>query len=285
MENSKIVAAANVTQRENPATQNPGIGDVVKNSIMNLLTPTTVNTGETNDPRFMYKQLADLLLDYKSSALQGGDIFGTTEELNIDNISARDGVYEPFLMERLFMVHAPYKLEVQPRIFSFDSNGNATFGVNVATSVSLSALNLATPGLVGWAFRLKANSTLSGDSTMTIQKAATNFSATVSLDVIDQMGTCAVLNHDIDDLKTVAMTVGNFAAGVQTLNYAEVISNVQNQLFFSYSEVSDWTITGRNAVVYAYPIVVSREVNALIYACLFNKEMDKLPVLLAGMYN
>jgi hypothetical protein len=262
----------------------PSVMDNLRDGIMKFITPVTVNTPSQEDPKLEYPEIADLVMKYQNTALQGGDIFGVTGDLEIDNISARDGIFEPMLMERLFEVHAPYKLEVQPRIFSFDSDGNATFGANVATSVVLASVASATPGLVGWAFRIKAVSTLSGDASVTIAKSATNFSATVSLREINTAGTAVVMNHDIDDLKTVSVAVGNFAAAVQTLNYTEVITDINNQLFFSYSETSNWTITGTNAKIFVYPIVVSRLVNATIYACIFNEEMNRLPVLLAEMY-
>lgn len=224
------------------------------------------------------------LLDFKDVALSNGDLVGMAGPIAPVNITARDMVYEPLMMSRLFEVHAPWKYQYSPYTITFDVNGNATFGVNVATSVLLNGLAAITPGFVGFVVRFKAADTLSGDSVVRMVKPSTGLDAEFSLSDITGEGVFTVLNHDLDDNKTVAMTLGAFNVPIQTFTFTETIVNVSNQQFFDYSSVADWALTGTNAIAYVYPLVITRELNMMIYAAIFSERLEDLPDMLADSF-
>jgi hypothetical protein len=65
------------------------------------------------------------------------------------------------------------------------------------------------------------------------------------------------------------------------MNFAQSIADVSNQMFFDYSNTADWTLTGTNAICYVYPLVITRELNAMLYAAIFSERLSELPDILA----
>lgn len=249
--------------------------DLTKNFLHNEQRSQDPNLKEADRAKF------DHVKDYLDTDVYSGDLVGYTKNARPINITARDATFEPMLMERLFAVHAPYKRTITPQTNAFDASGNVTIGGTSYTSYSFASLTNFTPAFIGWAFRLKVNNREVGSTSFRVTNMTTNLVADFSLDDINKEAVVVVLNHSVDTSIT-----DSFAQTGTTNAYepSESSAEASQQFYFDYSANRTWKIEGTNVIVYAYPILVTRDINALIYASIMADDLGNLPTLLASMY-
>lgn len=252
-------------------------------SVMASIAPSFFSNNPAANESPTQDDMMQGIYDFQDSVVVAGDLVGIDGPASLVNVSAREIYFEPFLMQRLFEVHAPWRRSINPYRLAFDRDGVFTDGTDTATSVNLSALSGAT-ALVALALVFSATDTLSGAAFVTLTNSTTGFTVQAKLDNINKTACLVALAHSQDSTINSNWGTVTFAAGVATLPYSQAASEVASQYYFDYTGYAGWTITATNATVLVYPVLITRDVNALIYACITTGNMKEFPNLLAQLH-
>jgi ethanolamine utilization microcompartment shell protein EutS len=221
----------------------------------------------TMDP----SMIANLVDNFSDVLVISGDLVAVSDNLDQVNITARDFIYEPKVLDIVTSGHAPFKVAVNVATVAFDANGVATDGVNSVTQFAVeTATNLP---LVGYAFRVQAADTQRGLAQIDVT-CSSGTSVRGDLGDIGASAWLVILNHKADTSATYNTAV-NYSAGKFQVTETDI--TVSNQFTFSPSgNATAWTLKGVNANVTVYPIVADRDTQALIQGLYYADRTEEL---------
>jgi hypothetical protein len=252
---------------------------------------------------------ADEVRDSYDYLATNGDVLGIDGKVNELNVSAREIIFEPMLIERLLAVHSPYRRSVSPGKFLFDSAGSLGPALGNVTSATLLGQgelsgDLALP-FIGWVFRTLINDTNFGEGAIKVENTNTGLIAEYIIPNDIEESTICFLNH-VPDFTANSQTdvVFDAVAGTVVGTAASTTKDVDTQYTFyplwgdaavgfedeknyaitATGKRSEWELTANNAIIYAYPVFMTRQLAALIDTLISADRLGELATFIASGY-
>lgn len=221
---------------------------------------------------------AKSVLDAKDYSMFNGDLLAT-ENLEAVSVDQVDCFIEPgSFFQKIIDAHAPTRVSIQPMVATFDETGalsvtGATGNIGVLQLETTAANVSQLPGYkqLGWFFRLSRFNTDRGKSA--IQIATNAIRAAYDFSDLDSEAKLVVLNTSIDTVVKSVMGTPSVDSASKAVELSPSISGAQRDLtaYLDVAALSDSTLAstavdvrGQNVNVYAYPIIVTREVSEFI---------------------
>lgn len=233
-----------------------------------------------NVPNRVYEGPFDAksVLDAKDYSMFNGDLLAT-ENLEAVSVDQVDCFIEPgSFFQKIIDAHAPTRVSIQPMVATFDETGalsvtGATGNIGVLQLETTSANVSQLPGYkqLGWFFRLSRFNTDRGKSA--IQIATNAIRAAYDFSDLDSEAKLVVLNTSIDTVVKSVMGTPVVDSTSKVVELSPSVSGAQRDLtaYLDVAALSDSTLAstavdvrGQNINVYAYPIIVTREVSEFI---------------------
>lgn len=256
-------------------------------------------------------EFADQVRDSYDYLAEPGDVLGTEGSISELNVSAREIIFEPMLMEKLLATHSPFRRAVSPGKFVFNTAGDLGTAYGNATSAALvgqgeTANGVALPFL-GWVFRVMINDTMFGEGQIKIENRNTGLIGEYIIPNVKDESLICFLNHVQDftadsttqvTYDSVAGTVtGEAGSRANTVDSQYVFwplysagsgttafNQVEEQVISGAGSSSSWTLSGTNTVIYAYPLYMTRQLSALIDTLISADRLGELATFIAEGY-
>jgi len=256
-------------------------------------------------------EFADQVRDSYDYLAEPGDVLGVDGLASELNVSAREIIFEPMLMEKLLSIHSPFRRAVAPGKFIFNSQGDLGPAFGNLTSAILNgrgelSQSLAMPFL-GWVFRVMISDTNYGEGQIKILNQETNLVGEYIIPNQTDESIITFLNHvqdftsdssisiDYDPLGgTVQGTAISRSSTVDTQYvFWPLFSNKDNSVSYNDTDnavltasvnTSTWELSGTNVIIYAYPLYMTRQLGALIDTLISADKLGELAQYIAEGY-
>lgn len=205
-----------------------------------------------------------------------GKLVSVSPELKQLNQNSYAFSYEPELIDRQLSDHVPFDVNVNPEIVAFDANGDGSLaGVPFSSALIKSNITRGKSLNIGWLFLVQGNNTDYGQTSVTFASSS-GVTNTFMLKDVNTMGGVVIMNHQTDYNTNVVPDTSSVVAGVLQNTISDSTSTQPNQYYQSFDN-SDMatTISGKNVVIYCYPIFNQRSIAALMKALVYS---DHLPL-------
>lgn len=222
----------------------------------------------------MVHNLVDNFSDTESVS---GDFVALSPNAVQINLTARDFIFEPKLLEIIASTHAPYKSAVNSGFATFDDTGKNEDG---EMAYELSAA--FAPGIYGYAYRLNCRDTNRGTTTLMIENPS-GADVKVQLKNIMYDAWVVVLNNVLDQTSQILVANVPVPAAPTEMNFTNVLASVNEQYTFT-TVPGKIKISGINVNVDIYPINVRRETNAIVSALYYADRMQDLALAFLASY-
>jgi hypothetical protein len=239
------------------------------------------NQGLTQVPSTVPELLAHVNDIFLNTSVISTDIVSFGSNMRQVNLTARDCILEPNYLANFAARATDYKNPVNPSIVNLEENTN--------TAMNQLIMSNSIPNY-GWVFKLQAQSTLDGSSSVTITKKnsadVTLMSFSCELVDINKAGYACSLEFGLDTIQDATAEYTAPAQGVDgTLEWtAGSASNPADQ-YKVHPQVDDddssyWVLSGINATLTVYPILGTRQVNSIIQGLYYTGHMNRLSEVL-----
>lgn len=143
----------------------------------NFLSPSDEVVSQEQSNLDIAKEVRDVY-DYLAIP---GDVLGVHGDAVELDVTAREIIFEPTLIERITDLHSPFRRSISPARVIFDEAGTLGAAYDNATSVVFSPGFDGTPTnplpFLGWVFRMNINNTLVGEGSITMTNLNSGLSA------------------------------------------------------------------------------------------------------------